>query len=104
MGRKEVRLSSKELFIYYFKKLAEEHDNISVGGCTNKRILSKKTGVDYNTLMWQFTRKNRCYYDNGEVVIMKLYTVDIEKGSQSMVRRGPGGMDKFIRYISKKEN
>ena len=95
--RRAVRLSSKELFIYYFKGMEGTH----VGGCTNKKVLSKRTGIDYNTLMWNFTRKGRCYYENEEVIILKLHTEDIEKGSQSIARRGKGGMEDFMRYIHK---
>jgi len=98
--RRDIRLSSKELFVYYHYKLGEENKEVIVGGCTNKRILSEKTGIDYNTLMWVFTRKDRCYYDNGETIIMKLFTDDIEKGRQSLVRRGKGGMESFARYVS----
>jgi hypothetical protein len=50
-----------------------------------------------------FTRQGQCYFDNGDVVIIKIYTTDIEKGSQSMVRRGRGGMEKFVsKYIIRK--
>jgi len=98
--RRDIRLSSKELFIFHHYKLGSENEGVVVGGCTNKRILSEKTGIDYNTLMWVFTRKGRCYYDNGETVILKLFTNDIEKGRQSLARRGRGGMDSFVRYVS----
>ena len=97
MRRETVRLSSKELFIFYYKLGGES----KVGGCTNKRILSNRTGIDYSKLMWIFTRKNRIYYEDGEVVILKLFTSDIQKGSQSIKRRGRGGMEAFARYISK---
>lgn len=98
-----VRLSGKDLFIYYHKGLAESNPGIIVNACTNKKILAKKTGVDYNTLMSHFTRRNRCYYENETTIILKLHPGVIEKGGQSMARRGRGGMEKFIeRYTIKK--
>ena len=101
--RHEIRLGSRELFVYYNYKLGSQSKLVMVGGCTNKRILSERTGIDYNTLMWQFTRKNRNYYDNGEYVVMKLRVMDILKGSQSFPRRGKGGMEKFVeKYVMKK--
>jgi hypothetical protein len=100
MRRRDVVLGGKELFVYYRKS-----GGGIVGGCTNKRILSKRTGIDYNTLMWNFTRKGRCYYENEFVVILKLHTSDIEKGAQSMVRKGKGGMERFMeRYVIKKRD
>ena len=90
----DIRLTGKELFVYYYKGMGEG-SNVQVGGCTNKRILSKKTGIEYNTLMWVFTRKGRCYYETSEVVIMKLFVRNIIKGNQSIVRRGRGGMERF---------
>lgn len=98
---KILRLTGKELFVYYSKKLGMESKDIYVGGCTNKRILSKKTGIDYNTLMKVFTRKGMRYYDDGDIVIMKLYTSDIEKGGQSLKRKGKGGMENFIKFVMK---
>lgn len=94
----DVRISSKELFIYYHKQLGSEGRNAIVGGCTNKRILASRTGVDYYTLMKVFTRKGGCFYENGDVIIIKLFTGDIIKGKQSMARRGKGGMEKFLQY------
>jgi hypothetical protein len=99
---KVVRLTGRELFIYYNKKLGIDDKGISVGGCTNKRILADRTGIDYNKLMWIFTRKNKCFYDDGNTVILKLYTSDIKKGGQSLARKGKGGMESFARYIMKK--
>ena len=55
--------------------------------------------------MWNFTRKGRCYYENEEVIILKLHTEDIEKGSQSIARRGKGGMERFReKYLMAKKN
>ena len=103
MGNKteRVRLTGRILFIYYFKKM----EGMKIGGCTNKRILSKRSGVDYSTLMSNFTRKGKCFYENEDTVIMKLHTSDIEKGAQSMIRRGKGGMERFMeRYVIKKRD
>jgi hypothetical protein len=50
-----------------------------------------------------FTRGGFCYYENEDVIILKLHTGDIEKGAQSMVRKGKGGMESFIqRYVIKR--
>jgi hypothetical protein len=101
--RKEIRLAGRYLFIFYHKSIGIGEKSNIVRACTNKRILAKKTSIDYNVLMWHFTRKNKCFYENGDTIIMKLYTSDIEKGLQSMVRKGKGGMDKFMeRYVIKK--
>jgi hypothetical protein len=101
--RADVRLGGKELFVYYHRGIGED-TRIRVGGCTNKRVLSRKTGVEYNTLMWVFTRKGLCYYEKEDIIILKLYTSDIEKGGQSMKRRGRGGMENFMRYVMGREN
>jgi hypothetical protein len=102
MGQERIRLTGKELFVYYFKKLGEKDNRIKVGGCTNKRILSKRTGISESLLMGIFTRKGFSYYENEDVVIMKLHTGDIEKGRQSITRRGRGGMESFVKYLSGK--
>ena len=94
----DIRISSKELFIYYHKHLDSEGRDAVVGGCTNKRILASRTGVGYYTLMKVFTRRGDCFYENGDVIIIKLFTSDIIKGKQSMSRRGRGGMEKFLQY------
>jgi len=101
--RREVRLGSKDLFVYYHKSIGINDTSIIVRACTNKRILSKRTGVDYNTLMWNFTRKNKCFYENGDTIIMKFHTCDIEKGGQSISRKGKGGMEKFMEIYTIKK-
>ena len=101
----DIRITGKELFVYYHKKLADGSDSIIVNACTNKRILSKRTGVDEGLLMRIFTRKGLCYYENDDTIILKLHTRVIEKGKQSMTRRGKGGMEKFMeRYVIKKRD
>jgi hypothetical protein len=103
--RRSVRLSGKYLFIYYHKGLSGGDGRIVVNACTNKRILSKRTQIEYNTLMWVFTRKGLCYYENGTTIILKLNIGNVEKGEQSMVRRGKGGMERFReRYMMKKRD
>jgi hypothetical protein len=98
----DIRITGKDLFIYYHKKLAEGHDGIIVNACTNKRILSKRTGLDEGLLMRIFTRKGLCYYENEDTIILKLHTRVIEKGKQSMVRKGKGGMERFVeKYVIK---
>ena len=92
----DIRITGRELFIYYHKKLAEDSKGIIVNACTSKRTLSKRTGVDEGLLMRIFTRKGLCYYENENTIILKLQTRVIEKGKQSMVRKGRGGMEKFI--------
>ncbi|MBK5202131.1 MAG: hypothetical protein JJE45_00215 [Prolixibacteraceae bacterium] len=100
--RREVRLGGKDLFIYYHKKIGIGNNSIIPKGCTNKRVLSKRTGIDYNTLMWNFTRQGKSYYENDDTLILKVYPGDIEKGGQSMIRRGKGGMENFAKYIGKR--
>ena len=103
--RRELRLTGKDLFVFYHKRLGLADKSIEPGGCTNKRVLSNKTGIEYNTLMWVFTRQGLCYYENDDTVIMKLYTGNITKGGQSVARKGKGGMERFIeRYVIKKRD
>jgi len=99
--REVVRLTGKELFIYYDKTLGVGDNKIVCGGCTNKRVLASRTGIEYSKLMWHFTRKGRCYYDDGEIIILKLYVNNITKGMQSFSRRGRGGMESFVKYLGK---
>ena len=96
----EVRIMSKVVFVYCFKKI----ENTRNGMCTNKDILSKRTGVEYNKLMWIFTRKGLKRYENEDVIILKVYTADLEKGSQSIGRRGKGGMENFIKNYIRQTN
>jgi hypothetical protein len=103
MRKERIRLTGKELFVYYYKKIGITDKSIRAKGCTNKRILSKRTGIGEGFLMKIFTRRGFCYYENEDVVIMKLHASDIEKGAQSIARKGRGGMEKFIeKYTIKK--
>jgi hypothetical protein len=99
--RQDIRLTSRELFVFYNKKLGLEN---SVGGCSNKRILEERTGVGWSVLEREFTRLGHCYFDNGEVVILKLFTADIKKGNQSVSRKGRGGMEQFAKYVLGKKS
>jgi hypothetical protein len=100
----DIRLTGKDLFVYYHKKLGIGNKDIKCGGCTNKRLLSRRTGIGEGMLTNIFTRKGLSYYENEDVVIMKVSTTSIEKGSQSMVRKGKGGMERFVeRYTIKKD-
>ena len=103
-GAERIRLTSRDLFVYYFKKIGKEGNKVKLGGCTNKRMLSKRTSVEYNTLMRTFTRKGGNYYENEDVFILKIYTSGIEKGSQSIGRRGKGGMENFIKNYIRQTN
>ena len=101
----DIRITGRDLFIYYHKKLAEDGGGIIVNACTNKRILSKRTGIDEGSLMRIFTRKGLCYYENENTIILKLDARVIEKGRQSMARKGKGGMEKFVeKYIIKRRD
>ena len=102
--RKDFRLGGKELYIYYSRVAGERDKRIMVRGCTNKRVLSEKSGIKYDTLVSAFTRRGSRIYDNGDMIIMKLYVSDIEKGRQSMSRRGVGGMEKFSKFIRRGES
>lgn len=99
--REAVRLTGKELFIYYHKGVNVNDNKILPGGCTNKRVLASRTGIDYNVLMWHFTRKGRHYYENDDIVIIRLFTDNIVKGNQSFKRRGRGGMESFLKYVNR---
>jgi hypothetical protein len=95
-----ARLTGRELYVYCFKKL----DNVKNGICTNKRILSDRTGIEYCVLMNMFTRKGLKRYENEDVLILKVYTADLEKGSQSIRRRGKGGMENFVKNYIRQTN
>jgi hypothetical protein len=99
----DIRLTSRILFVYYHKKLGIGDKSIKCGACTNKRLLSKYTGIGEGLLINIFTRKGFSYYEDDNVVIMKVSTASIEKGRQSMARKGKGGMERFIeKYTIKK--
>lgn len=94
-----VRLASKEIFIFYFKNGEKK-----ISGCTNKVTLSKKSGIGYENLVRVFTRERKDHYENDDVMILRLRVSDIEKGKQSFVRRGSGGMEAFKRkYMLEKK-
>jgi hypothetical protein len=60
-------------------------------GCTNKRLLSRFSGMGYENLVRIFTRGRRFYYEDGERIIMKVYEGSIIRGAQKISRRGRGG-------------
>ena len=91
-----IRITSREVYFYYIR------ENSKSGGCTNKKILRKRTGISYNTFRKVFDRKGEWYYDNGEVVIIRVRSGEIEKGDRSITRRGKGGMEGFMRYVIRK--
>lgn len=96
MRREEVRLTGKELYIYWIKVFGKDNIKQRGGGCTNKVILSRKTGLGIDTLVRLFTRQDRGYFENDDIIIIRVNPFDIEKGKQSMSRKGKGGMQKFI--------
>ena len=99
-GMERIRLTGKELFVFYHKEVGLDRE-LEVIGCTNKKVLAKMSGLSYDNLVRVFTRERRHYYDNGDVVVMRLYTKNIHKGEQSIARRGKGGMEKFANYIKR---
>ena len=97
--RGSVRLTGRDLFVYYIRGVSGSENKVHGGICTNKRVLSERTGIDYNTLMWNFTRKGYSFYDNGDIVVMKFRPSDIVKGGQSLSRKGKGGMERFKNFV-----
>ena len=61
-------------------------------GCSNLRLLEKRSGIKYDNLVRIFTRKGSFFYISDRVVIMKIYEGDIERGGQRVSRRGRGGV------------
>ncbi len=94
--RNDFRITSRVLYVYCIR-----HGDIHVvGGCSNKRVLSERTGVGYDNLVRVFTRSRRVYYEGvGGVLILKLEVGSIVKGSQSIRLRGKGGKELFQRYV-----
>lgn len=88
-------ITSREFYAYYFKEIGVS------GGCSNRRILEEKTGVPYNRLRNIFGDHNRYYYENEDIIIIRVKVWDYNKGRQSVSRRGKGGMEKFARFIRK---
>jgi hypothetical protein len=97
--REDFRITSKELYVYCIR-----HGEMFIGGCSNKRILSERTGVGYDNLVRIFTREKRVFFDNGEVIILRLSTGNIKKGNQSLSLKGKGGSSAFNKYIRYGEN
>jgi hypothetical protein len=89
----EVRLTGKSFFAYCIKVKGMVETEYYTGGCTNKRVLAKKTGIGYDLLMKVFTRKGLVYFENEHVIIIKVKRGDIEKGKQSFSRQGKGSME-----------
>ena len=78
---------AKEVFVYYAKNTGEKDCDIRPFGCSNRRILSQKTGKGYSNVVRIFTRERRYYYETGEFVILRLFESDISRGKQR-IRRG----------------
>ena len=98
-----LRLSGKEMYVFYPKGMGNGMD-VEAICCTNKTILSKRSGVGYDNLVRVFTRERKSYYENEEVIIIRVYIRNVVKGRQSISRRGKGGMEAFKRYLSGKRS
>lgn len=92
MKRERLIITSREIYGYYFKGIGQS------GGCSNRKLLERKTGVDYNKLRNLFGDKRGFYYEDESVIIIRVMVNNFEKGRQSLIRRGPGGMEKFLKY------
>ncbi len=103
MVMERIRLTGRELYIFYHKEMGN-NKQVEVMGCTNKVVLARRSGVNYDNLVRVFTREKRHFYENGDVIIMRLYVRNIIKGSQSLSRRGKGGMEVFARYVRRSSN
>jgi hypothetical protein len=100
--KKDVRILSSELFIFYDKKLGIGNNSIHSIGCTNKTILNERTNLDYGFLMKVFTRENKFYYEDENMIVLRIFTDEILRGKQSVKRKGKGGMENFAKYILRK--
>jgi hypothetical protein len=93
------------MFVYYCKITGRDNRKVIGRGCTNKRVLAKNTSIGYDNLVRIFTREGRGFYENDDYIIVKIYPSEIDKGSQSFIRKGKGGMEKFVeRYVIKGNN
>ncbi len=52
--------------------------------CSNRRILSEKSGLGYENLVTVFTRKGRHYYETNECVVIRIYEKFILRGRQKI--------------------
>lgn len=96
MGGDRIRITSKEIYCYYLKGVGLS------GGCSNRRILEDKLGVNYNVFRRTFEGSKKNYYEDDDVIVIRVRSIDFEKGKQSIVRRGKGGMERFAQYVMKR--
>ena len=82
---------AKVVYIFYWKGDREDADKRKPISCSNKRILSERTGMGYDNLVRIFTRLKRVYWEDSEHFIIKIFEGDIIRGNQKLSRRGNGG-------------
>jgi len=98
--RPDFRIASKELYAFYWR---EDEVNKRPGisfGCTNRTVLSERTGIPYKDLRRIFTARGKMFYEDRErgFIIIRIMVSDIVKGRQSLSRRGRGG--NLLRRVS----
>jgi hypothetical protein len=78
---------AKTIYIYYNKETEKEKGKGIVISCTNKKILSERTGLGYDNIVRVFTREKKIYWEGLEWVIIKIYVDEIIKGKQKFSKR-----------------
>lgn len=78
---------AKVVYVYYDKRTGGETGKGNVISCTNKKVLSERTGLGYENIVRVFTRERRVYWEGMGWVIIKIYTDEIVKGRQKFSKR-----------------
>jgi hypothetical protein len=83
---------AKVVYIFYWKGTGKDGKVNKPIACTNKRLLSERSPLGYDNLVRIFTRQRRCYWEDSEHIIIKIYENDIIRGRQKISVRGRGGI------------
>jgi hypothetical protein len=81
---------AKVIYIFHWKGEGNKRAMDKPISCSNKRILSERTGMGYDNLVRIFTRQRRNYWEDGEHFIIKIYENDIIRGKQKLSVMGRG--------------
>ena len=74
--------------MYYAKIAGGDRRDIRPFACSNRRVLSQRTGMGYSNVVRVFTRERRYYYETEEYVVLRFFEGDIVRGKQKLSIQG----------------
>jgi len=75
---------AKVIYIFFWKREGKDRFTEKPISCSNKRVLSERTGMGYENLVRIFTRERRYYWEDESHFIVKIRENDIIRGKQKI--------------------